>query len=56
MFSFFKADPLKQLNKDYKIKLEQAMHAQRNGDIRRYAEVTHEAEQILEQIKVLETA
>lgn len=56
MFSFFKPDPLKKLNKDYSIKLEEAMHAQRNGDIRRYAELTHQAEKILEQIQALDTA
>ncbi|WP_347177782.1 DUF6435 family protein [Pseudoalteromonas prydzensis] len=37
MFSFFKKDPLKQLNKQYSAKLEQAMISQRNGDIKGYS-------------------
>ncbi|WP_152996165.1 DUF6435 family protein [Pseudoalteromonas sp. H105] len=54
MFSIFKKDPLKKLNKDYSAKLEQAMHAQRNGDIKSYSMLTHEAEQILKEIEALE--
>jgi len=54
MFSIFKKDPLKKLNKDYSAKLEQAMHAHRNGDIKSYSMLTHEAEQILKEIEVLE--
>jgi len=51
MFSIFKKDPLKQLRKKYDIKLEQAMHAQRNGDIRNYALLTTEAEEIYQKIE-----
>ena len=54
MFSFFKKDPLKQLNKQYSAKLEQAMFSQRNGDIKGYSQLTFEAEQILDKIKTLE--
>jgi len=54
MFSFFKSDPLKKLNKAHEAKLEQAMHAQRNGDIKGYAMITAEAEEILVKIKALE--
>lgn len=50
MFSFFKKDPTKKLQKQYDIKLEQAMHAQRNGDIRSYAELTNEADKIYQQL------
>lgn len=50
MFSFFKKDPVKKLSKLYDQKLEQAMLAQRNGDIRSYAMITAEAEKIKEQI------
>jgi hypothetical protein len=50
MFSIFKKDPTKKLSKLYDIKLEQAMNAQRNGDIRSYAMITAEAEKIREQI------
>ena len=45
MFSWFKPkDPLINLNKQYRQKLEQAMHSQRNGDIRTYSALTAEAE------------
>lgn len=54
MFSFFKKDPLKELNKQYLQKLEEAMHAQRNGDIRTYSMLTSEAEEYLKQIEALE--
>ncbi len=50
MFSIFKANPTKKLNKRLDSKLEQAMYAQRNGDIKYYAELTVEAEQIQKQI------
>ena len=53
MFSFFKKDPLKELNKQYLQKLEEAMHAQRNGDIRSYSMLTSEAEDILKKIESL---
>jgi len=46
MFSIFKKDPIKKLQKSYAQKLEQAMLAQRNGDIRRYSQLTVEADEI----------
>ncbi|WP_373567792.1 DUF6435 family protein [Colwellia sp. M166] len=52
IFSLFKKDPITKLNKRYQAKLEQAMNAQRNGDIRSYAMIMAEAENI--QIKILE--
>lgn len=55
MFSLFKRDPVKKLTKAYETKLEQAMHAQRNGDIRSYGSITAEAEAIYDQIKELKT-
>jgi|TARA_B110000881_G_C18489945_1_gene471245 hypothetical protein len=54
MFSIFKKDPIKKLNKAYEAKLEQAMFAQRNGDIKSYSLITAEAEKIAEEIKKLE--
>jgi hypothetical protein len=54
MFSLFKKDPIKKLDKLYEAKLEQAMHAQRNGDIKSYSMITAEAEKIrieLEELK-----
>jgi len=50
MFSFFKSNPTKKLTKLHDIKLEEAMNAQRNGDIRSYAELTFEADQIHQKI------
>ncbi|MFQ3200150.1 MAG: hypothetical protein ACI9SK_000863 [Zhongshania sp.] len=46
MFAFLKKDPIKKLNKLYLQKLEEAMYAQRNGDIRSYSTITSEAEDI----------
>ena len=53
MFSFLKSDPIKKLQKQYDAKLEQAMKAQRNGDIRSYSEITAEAEKIYHDIQRL---
>lgn len=46
MFSIFKKDPIKKLQKSHAQKLEQAMMAQRNGDIRGYSQLTIEADEI----------
>ena len=54
MFSIFKTDPIKKLKKAYGFKLEQAMHAQRNGNIKSYSSITAEAEVIANKIKELE--
>ena len=54
MFSLFKANPTKKLNKLVDRKLEEAMNAQRKGDIRGYAELTFEADQIQKQILAIE--
>lgn len=54
MFSIFKKNPTKKLNKLLSIKLEQAMHAQRNGDIRTYSQLSFEADQIDQQIAKIE--
>jgi len=54
MFSLFKKNPLKKLNKQYEAKLEQAMNAQRNGDIKSYSMISAEAETIAIQIQAFE--
>lgn len=54
MFSFLKKDPSKKLKQQYAKLLEQAMLAQRNGDIRGYGMLTREAEEINQQIQELE--
>ncbi|MDF1763829.1 MAG: DUF6435 family protein [Oleibacter sp.] len=56
MFSMFKSDPIKKLTKQRSAKLEEAMLAQRNGDIRGYSELTHEAEEIYKKIQELENS
>ncbi|MDP2715394.1 DUF6435 family protein [Rheinheimera sp.] len=54
MFGWLKSDPVKKLRKAYDHKLEQAMHAQRNGDMRLYADLTAESEEIWQKIQQLE--
>ncbi len=54
MFGFLKADPKKKLKKQYDQKLEQAMLAQRKGDIKTYSMLTAESEEIWKQIEALE--
>ena len=49
MFSFLKRDPLKALRRKYDAKLEQAMLAQRSGNLRLFADLTAEAEQLWQQ-------
>ena len=55
MFSLFKKDPIKKLKKSYELKLEQAMNAQRNGDIKAYSYITSEADMLYKQIKKFES-
>lgn len=50
MFSFFKTDPIKKLRKSYDKLSTEAMFAQRKGDIRKYSELTAEAEKLWQQI------
>lgn len=51
MFGLFKSDPSKKLQKQYDQLLEQGMQAQRNGDMRLFAERTAEANAVLEKIQ-----
>ncbi len=53
MFGLFKTDPRKKLEKAYAAKLEAARDAQRGGDIKLYAKLTAEAEEIIKQIEDL---
>lgn len=55
MWSLFKSDPEKKLKKQLKQKREQALHAQRNGDIRLFASLTQEAEAILKQLQQVQS-
>lgn len=54
MFGFLKSSPVKKLKKQYNQKLEDAMLAQRKGDIRAYATLTAEAEALWSEIEALE--
>ncbi len=54
MFGWLKSDPVKKLRKAYDQKLEQAMHAQRNGDMRLFADLTAESEELWQKIEQLQ--
>ncbi len=54
MFGFLKRDPSKRLRQQYHAKLEKAMLAQRNGNIREYSFLTAEAEELKTQLDQLE--
>lgn len=51
MFSFLKSNPAKKLKKRHSMLFEQAMQAQRKGDIRTYSQLTAEAEEVFNQIQ-----
>jgi hypothetical protein len=53
MFSFLKKDPLSKLNKQYSSLLEQALVAQRKGDIRTYSDLSAKAETVADEIDAL---
>ena len=55
MFGLFKDAPAKKLEKAYYKKLEEAMHAQRNGDIRSYSMLTAEAETMRAKMQQIQT-
>jgi len=55
MFSFFKSDPVKKLKKQLAEKQHQAMLAQRNGDMRKFASLTEESQELADKIKRLES-
>lgn len=53
MFGIFKNDPRKKLEKLYAAKLEAARDAQRAGNIKLFAQLSAEAEDIIKQIEKL---
>jgi len=55
MFSIFKSDPVKKLKKQLVQKQEQAMLAQRSGDLRKFAAITEESQLLIEEIRRLES-
>jgi hypothetical protein len=54
MFGLFKSNPTKKLRKQYDMKLEQAMLAQRKGDIKTYSMLTAESEELWKEIQKIE--
>ena len=54
LFKLFKKDPAKKLRKEYHLKLEKALHAQRNGNIREYSFLTSEAEAVKERLDAVD--
>jgi hypothetical protein len=56
MFGLFKANPKEKLEKEYAKLLEQAMQAQRKGDIELCSSLSFEADKILKQIEAMEAA
>lgn len=53
MFSIFKSDPIKKLQKKQDLLLTRAVDAQRNGKIELYSQLHFEADQINTQIEEL---
>lgn len=53
MFGLFKKDPVKKLDEEYKALLEQGMLAQRNGDMRAFAELTERANKTLKDLEAI---
>jgi len=55
MFGLFKKDPVAKLQKEYEAKMLEARDVQRSGDLRHYARVMEEAEEILKKIEELKS-
>ncbi|MCR9285936.1 DUF6435 family protein [bacterium] len=53
MFGLFKKDPTKKLEKEYKALLEKGRDIQRSGDLRHYAQIMEESEEIWKKIELL---
>lgn len=53
MFGLFKKNPIKSLEKKYEALLKKGMDLQRGGDIKGYAAVMAESEEILKKIENL---
>jgi len=56
MLGMFKRDPKKKLQQEYERKLQAAMEASRNGDMRANATLTEEAEVLLAEIRRIDAA
>ncbi len=56
MFNLFKKSPSQKLEKEYNKLLEQARDAQRSGDIKLYAELSAQAEEVWKRIESLKAS
>jgi len=56
MFGLFKKDPVKKLEKEYEQLMSKARDVQRSGDLRAYAVMIEESENILTKIDELRNA
>lgn len=56
MFGFFKKDPTKKLEKEYSTLMAKARDVQRSGDLRAYAALLEESEEILKKIDEIKDA
>lgn len=56
MFSLFKKNPIQSLENKRKKLLEEAMHVQRSGDLRRYAEKMEVINKLEKEIETLREA
>jgi len=54
MFGLFKKDPLKKLQQEYNDLRLKARDLQRNGDIKGFAAISAEAEELSKQFEILE--
>ena len=56
MFSLFKKDPIKPLIKKREKLLEESMHVQRSGDLKRYAVMMEQIDQLEKEIESLQNS
>lgn len=56
MFGWLKPDPVKKLDRAFHDKLEEAMQAQRKGDIRLHGELTAQAEQLRIELQLMKSS
>lgn len=54
MFSFFKSDPVKKLKKKRSNLLKEAVNVQRSGDLKAYARMMEQVDQIEKEIEELD--
>lgn len=53
MFGFFKKDPTKKMEKEYYALLEKARDVQRSGDLKAYAKMIAESEELWTKIEAI---